>query len=83
MIVFFQPAVWLKYAECLENLREIEAAVTAFTHVVDMAPSHVGARMSLAKLHQQLGKHDDALKALSQGSLSTNSYKFGHCQWLR
>jgi Tfp pilus assembly protein PilF len=36
---------------------------------VEMAPSHVGARMSLAMLHQQQGKHDEALKALSPGKL--------------
>ena len=28
----------------------------------------MGARMSLAMLHQQQGKHDEALKALSQGN---------------
>jgi hypothetical protein len=50
-------------------LKEIDSAVTAFSHVVEMAPSHVGARMSLAMLHQQQGKHDEALKALSPGKL--------------
>ncbi|XP_071165996.1 general transcription factor 3C polypeptide 3-like [Mytilus edulis] len=59
-------AVWLKFAECLDHLKDIDAAVTAFSHVVEMAPSHVGARMSLAMLHQQQGKHDEALRALSQ-----------------
>ncbi|OWF47405.1 General transcription factor 3C polypeptide 3 [Mizuhopecten yessoensis] len=59
-------AVWLKMAECLNNLGELEEAVKAYDNVVDLAPAHVGARMALSSLHQQLGKHDEALRALSQ-----------------
>ncbi|XP_069110259.1 general transcription factor 3C polypeptide 3-like, partial [Argopecten irradians] len=58
-------AVWLKMAECLNNLGELEEAVQAYGNVVEMAPQHVGARMALSSLHQQLGKHEEAIKALS------------------
>ncbi|XP_060072289.1 general transcription factor 3C polypeptide 3-like [Ylistrum balloti] len=59
-------AVWLKMAECLNNLGELEEAVKAYGNVVEMAPQHVGARMALSSLNQQLGKHEEAIMALSQ-----------------
>ncbi|XP_033737271.1 general transcription factor 3C polypeptide 3-like [Pecten maximus] len=62
-------AVWLKMAECLNNLGDLEEAVQAYGNVVEMAPQHVGARMALSSLNQQLGKHEEALMALSQGDL--------------
>jgi hypothetical protein len=43
---------FVSFQKSLEHLKEIDSAVTAFSHVVEMAPSHVGARMSLAMLHQ-------------------------------
>ena len=36
----------------------------AYSKVVALAPSHIGARLSLSALQQQLGKHDEALEAL-------------------
>lgn len=47
MAVIFQAAVWLRLAECLNSLGEVERAVDAYSRVVEMAPSHIEARMSL------------------------------------
>ncbi|XP_062270424.1 general transcription factor 3C polypeptide 3 [Scomber scombrus] len=56
--------VWLRHAECLKALGHMEEAAQSFTKVVEMAPQHLEARLSLATLQQQLGRPDCALKAL-------------------
>ncbi|KAM6892823.1 general transcription factor 3C polypeptide 3-like [Lycodopsis pacificus] len=56
--------VWLRHAECLKALGHMEAAAQSYTKVVDMAPQHLEARLSLATLQQQLGRPECALKAL-------------------
>ncbi|KAK7489499.1 hypothetical protein BaRGS_00019298 [Batillaria attramentaria] len=63
-----QAGVWLRYGECLSSLGQLEEAVQAFSRVVEMAPNHLGARVSLSALQQQVGKHDEALRVLSGGS---------------
>lgn len=62
--------MWLRLAECLNSLGELEGAVDAYSKVVEMAPSHIGARMSLSTLQQHLGKHEEALKVLQRGESS-------------
>lgn len=42
----------------------MEAAAQSYTKVVEMAPQHLEARLSLATLQQQLGRPECALKAL-------------------
>lgn len=56
--------VWLRHAECLKALGHMDAAAQSYTKVVDMAPQHLEARLSLATLQQQLGRPECALKAL-------------------
>ncbi|XP_033471481.2 general transcription factor 3C polypeptide 3 [Epinephelus lanceolatus] len=56
--------VWLRHAECLKALGQMEAAAQSYTKVVEMAPQHLEARLSLATLQQQLGRPECALKAL-------------------
>ncbi|XP_068165370.1 general transcription factor 3C polypeptide 3 [Antennarius striatus] len=56
--------VWLRHAECLKALGHMEVAAESYTKVVEMAPLHLEARLSLATLQQQLGRPDRALKAL-------------------
>ncbi|XP_071389265.1 general transcription factor 3C polypeptide 3 [Centroberyx affinis] len=56
--------VWLRHAECLKALGHMEAAAESFTKVVEMAPQHLEARLSLSTVHQQLGRPLCALKAL-------------------
>lgn len=50
--------------ECLKALGHMEAAADSYSKVVEMAPLHLEARLSLATLQQQLGRPDQALKAL-------------------
>ncbi|XP_028320826.1 general transcription factor 3C polypeptide 3 isoform X2 [Gouania willdenowi] len=61
---FNLAVVWLRHAECLKALGHVEAAAESYTKVVEMAPQHLEARLSLATLQQQLGRMDHALKAL-------------------
>uniref|UniRef100_A0A8C4ZKA9 General transcription factor IIIC, polypeptide 3 n=1 Tax=Gadus morhua TaxID=8049 RepID=A0A8C4ZKA9_GADMO len=56
--------VWLRHAECLKALGHLEAAAESYDRVVEMAPQHLGARLSLSTLQQQLGRPESALKAL-------------------
>ncbi|XP_031148132.1 general transcription factor 3C polypeptide 3 isoform X1 [Sander lucioperca] len=56
--------VWLRHAECLKALGHMEAAAESYAKVVEMAPQHLEARLSLATLQQQLGRPECALKAL-------------------
>ncbi|XP_071320675.1 general transcription factor 3C polypeptide 3 isoform X2 [Trachinotus anak] len=56
--------IWLRHAECLKALGHMEAAAESYTKVVEMAPQHLEARLSLATLQQQLGRPERALKAL-------------------
>lgn len=50
--------------ECLKALGQMEMAAESYTKVVQMAPLHLEARLSLATLQQQLGRPEHALKAL-------------------
>ncbi|CAN9498381.1 unnamed protein product [Ophioblennius macclurei] len=56
--------VWLRHAECLKALGHMQPAADSYTKVVEMAPQHLEARLSLATLQQQLGRMDLALEAL-------------------
>ncbi|XP_029696646.1 general transcription factor 3C polypeptide 3 [Takifugu rubripes] len=56
--------VWLRHSECLKALGQMEMAAESYTKVVQMAPLHLEARLSLATLQQQLGRPEHALKAL-------------------
>lgn len=59
--------MWLRYGECLSSLGNLEEAVEAFSRVVERAPTHLGARVSLSALQQQIGRHDEAIRILSPG----------------
>uniref|UniRef100_A0A8C9ENG2 General transcription factor IIIC subunit 3 n=1 Tax=Pavo cristatus TaxID=9049 RepID=A0A8C9ENG2_PAVCR len=58
--------VWLRHAECLKALGHMERAAESYTKVVDLAPLHLDARISLSTLQQQLGRPEKALEALEQ-----------------
>jgi len=57
--------VWLVYAHCLNALGNIHSAADAFTRVIQLAPSHYGARVTLSSLQQQMGNHEMALQVLT------------------
>uniref|UniRef100_A0A7M4ERU6 Ral transcription factor IIIC subunit 3 n=1 Tax=Crocodylus porosus TaxID=8502 RepID=A0A7M4ERU6_CROPO len=56
--------VWLRHAECLKALGYVERAAESYAKVVDLAPLHLDARISLSTLQQQLGRPERALEAL-------------------
>ncbi|XP_068926265.1 general transcription factor 3C polypeptide 3 [Petaurus breviceps papuanus] len=56
--------VWLRHAECLKALGYMERAAESYGKVVDLAPLHLDARISLSTLQQQLGRPEKALEAL-------------------
>nr|XP_006117970.1 general transcription factor 3C polypeptide 3 [Pelodiscus sinensis] len=56
--------VWLRHAECLKALGYMERAAESYAKVVDLAPLHLDARISLSTLQQQLGQPERALEAL-------------------
>ncbi|KAH9504200.1 General transcription factor IIIC, polypeptide 3 [Bulinus truncatus] len=64
---FNKAAVWLTYGQCLNALGDIKQAAKAYTHVVELAPGHYNARVTLSSLLQQMGKNDIALEVLSKG----------------
>ncbi|KAF4527030.1 hypothetical protein B566_EDAN001578 [Ephemera danica] len=61
---FSRAAVWLTHGECLRNLGQTESAVQSYKIVVQLAPQHVQARLTLSSLLYQLGKFDAALEVL-------------------
>jgi len=63
--------VWLRYAECLNALGDKLSAIVAYEKVVELVPNHFSARVSLSALLQQLGRPDDALRALLPQPVST------------
>ncbi|CAH2306692.1 general transcription factor 3C polypeptide 3 [Pelobates cultripes] len=56
--------VWLRHADCLKALGHMEQAAESYSKVVEMAPLHLDARISLSTLQQQLGQPEKALEAL-------------------
>ncbi|XP_078536552.1 general transcription factor 3C polypeptide 3 [Lissotriton helveticus] len=56
--------VWLRHADCLKALGHMEQAADSYGKVVEMAPLHLDARISLSTLQQQLNRPEKALEAL-------------------
>lgn len=52
------------FLECLKALGHMERAAESYAKVVDLAPLHLDARISLSTLQQQLGRPEKALEAL-------------------
>ena len=71
--------MWLRYAECLNALEDKLGAITAYEKVVELVPNHFSARVSLSALHQQLGRPDDALRALLPQPLVTGNRRLSVC----
>ncbi|GFS05078.1 general transcription factor 3C polypeptide 3, partial [Elysia marginata] len=63
-----EAAVWLTLGQCRNALGDLPAATEAYKCVVDMAPGHHEARVTLASLLQQMGHHEKALQVLSRES---------------
>lgn len=59
------PGVWLKYADNQRYLKKYEEACRAYLKVLEHAPQHVEARLTLASLLVELGRPDEAISALT------------------
>ena len=59
--------MWLRYAQCLTELTDISAAIRAYKKVVQLAPFHQEARVSLSLLLRQKGETQEALEVLMYG----------------
>lgn len=59
-------AVWLKHAECLYNLGKKEESIESYYKVVHHAPLHIHARLRIFEILENMGKIDEAMKALDQ-----------------
>lgn len=52
---FSMAAVWLKYANSLSALQQIDSSIVAYRHVISLVPSSEDARISLAVLLTKQG----------------------------
>ena len=52
---YSQAGVWLKYAECLQILNDLEGAAMAFSNVLVLAPHHTETRCNVP--HTQYPDH--------------------------
>jgi general transcription factor 3C polypeptide 3 (transcription factor C subunit 4) len=59
-----QAGVWLRHAECLHTLQDLEAAAMSYSQVLSLAPHHTDTRLVLATIYVQLGRVEDALALL-------------------
>ncbi|EEC14677.1 conserved hypothetical protein [Ixodes scapularis] len=60
-------AVWLRYAECLQQLGRFEEATSVYRRVCRMAPGHAQARLALCSLLLRQGRTDEAIACLEPG----------------
>ena len=73
---FGKAEVWLTYAHCLNALGDIQASAAAYTSVINLAPNHYAARVTLASLQQQMGHNEEALEVLSHDASGQNVAMF-------
>lgn len=65
---FSLAAVWLRQADCYRGLGNYDMAIESYKRVVEMAPQHMDARLTLSALLKQKGMDMEALKALEQNA---------------
>lgn len=63
---FNLPAIWLRMAECLKALNNVEDSIKAYLIVVERAPQLLGARLAVSELLNSLGRRNQALEVLTQ-----------------
>ena len=78
--------MWLKYADSLQVLNDLEGAAMAFSKVLALAPHHTETRSSVqVKLHHCVMMKVQSLKFIVQGQ-DIYSIVFSHAVgyiWLR
>ena len=59
--------MWLKHADCLHQMGDLEEAANSYAAVLHSVPHHTEARLKLVEVYVALGRSDDALAILDQG----------------
>lgn len=83
---FSLAAVFLRYADCLRLLGDVDRAIESYRHVVQLAPQHLDARLTLSALLKQKNQHAEALKALEQdleADVLDPTLLYEHCYMLK
>ncbi|GIX70566.1 general transcription factor 3C polypeptide 3 [Caerostris extrusa] len=62
------PTVWMKYADCLHVLSNVQEAIQAYHKVLDLAPDVQQARLTLSKIFLAMGRRKEATDILKQKS---------------
>lgn len=57
--------MWLKVAECYENLGEVHNSIEAYYQVISLAPLHASVRLTLANALRSVGRNEDAITVLA------------------
>lgn len=63
---FSLAAVWLRHADCHRAIEDFDAAIESYRTVVNLAPQHLDARLTLSALLKRKGRDQEALEALEQ-----------------
>jgi tetratricopeptide (TPR) repeat protein len=57
-------AVWLTHGECKRHLGYLEEAKKSYAQVINLAPQHIQARLTLSSIHCQMDDLETALNVL-------------------
>jgi len=63
---FSLAAVWLRHAECWVGCNDLDKAIESYETVRRLSPRHLGARLALAALYENMELYDRAIEALRQ-----------------
>ena len=66
-LLYTQAGVWLKHADCLHHMGDLENAANSYAAVLNSVPQHTEAILKLVEVYIALGRSDDALAILDQG----------------
>lgn len=63
---FSYAEVWLRHGDCHRAIERFDDAITSYRIVVNLAPTHLDARLTLSALLKLKNQPQEALKALEQ-----------------
>uniref|UniRef100_A0A1B0F003 Proteinral transcription factor 3c polypeptide 3 n=1 Tax=Lutzomyia longipalpis TaxID=7200 RepID=A0A1B0F003_LUTLO len=63
---FSYAEVWLRHGDCQRALEHFDEAIRSYREVVNLAPTHLDARLTLSALLKLKNQPQEALKALEQ-----------------
>ena len=60
------PAVWIKRAQCLRHLGDMEGAIDCYEAVVQNEPEDVDSRLALAEIYERVNDRERALELVNE-----------------